>query len=282
MSGELIDWHSHCFLPEHTATDPRFAAYMTTMAQKLGYSDNADPEHHQAAMQGADRFVVIATPRKGVKGLNEFVAGYVKQYPGRAVGVASVDPTEPDAPDQFERAVKQLGLRGLKISPVYHCFDPWAGEAWQLYEMADQMHVPVIFHVGASFDPQSCMDWGSPALLDRVARSFPYLKIVVAHLGQPQVEETVQLLRKHKQVYADLSARYYRHWQFYHGMMLALDYKVEGQLLFGTDYPVQTVSQAVASFRAVNEWDEGVNMPRIPEAVIEDILYNRPLSLLGW
>ena len=62
--------------------------------------------------------------------------------------------------------------------------------------------------------------------------------------------------------------------------MLALEYKVTDQLLFGSDFPMQTSQAALDSFRAVNDWGEGVALPQIPEETIEDIAFNRPFSLL--
>jgi predicted TIM-barrel fold metal-dependent hydrolase len=90
----------------------------------------------------------------------------------------------------------------------------------------------------------------------------------------------VVLLRKHRQLYADLSARFLRKWQCYNALMLAIEYKVAGQLLFGSDFPIQTTADAAASFRAINDWGPGVSLPRIPDAVIDDILYRRPFNLL--
>jgi hypothetical protein len=74
------------------------------------------------------------------------VAQYVARYPGRAVGFAAIDPNQADAPGELERSITGLGLRGLKLSPVYHAFDPWCPAAWRLYEMADGLRVPVMFH----------------------------------------------------------------------------------------------------------------------------------------
>jgi predicted TIM-barrel fold metal-dependent hydrolase len=190
----LIDWHTHVWLPEHLG-----AEHEAEMAARTGRSTTATPEQHRAAVEGADKFVVIGIRwgRLGANVPNDFTAKYVAQYPGRAAG------------------------------------------------------------------------------------SVPRLRIIVAHLGQPWVEETVQLLRKHKTMFADLSARYYRRWQFYNAMQAALDYQVTGQLLFGSDFPMQTTAQAVAAFRAMNDFGPGVSLPRVPEAVIESILHERPFELLG-
>jgi predicted TIM-barrel fold metal-dependent hydrolase len=274
----LIDWHTHVWLPEHLGSE-----HEAEMAARTGRNTTATPERHRAAVEAADRFVVVGIKwgRLGANVPNDFTAKYVAQYPGRAVGFASVDPNDPAAPAELERSVTALGLKGLKLSPVYQGFDPWSPPAWRLYEVADGLGIPIMFHQAAAFAAQSTLEYGNPVLLDKVARSFPRLRIIVAHLGQPWVEETVQLLRKHKTMFADLSARYYRRWQFYNAMQHALDYQVTGQLLFGSDFPMQTTREAADAFRAMNDFGPGVSLPRVPEAVIESILYERPFSLLG-
>jgi predicted TIM-barrel fold metal-dependent hydrolase len=104
--------------------------------------------------------------------------------------------------------------------------------------------------------------------------------MIVAHLGQPWVGETVVLLRKHPQIFADLSARFHRQWQLYNGLMLALDYKVTDQLLFGSDFPLRTTAAADEEFRGINEWGSTVTLPKIPGEIIEDIIHNRPFELI--
>jgi predicted TIM-barrel fold metal-dependent hydrolase len=253
------------------------------MGSKTGRSVDASPDAHREHVVGpCDKFVCVAMKwnRLGIHIPNEFVSEYVSEYAGRAVGFACVDPHDADAPAEFERAIVKLGLRGLKFSPVYAGFDPWSPEAWRLYEMANALKVPIMWHQSAAYAQQSMLEYGNPILLDKIARAFPELCMILAHVGQPWIGETVMLLRKHRQLFADLSARYYRKWQFYQALMLAIDYDVTGQLLFGSDFPIQTPTAAMESFRAVNNWEEGVTMPRIPESLIDDIIYNRPFDLL--
>ena len=80
---------------------------------------------------------------------------------------------------------------------------------------------------------------------------------------------------------ANLSARYHRPWQLYNGVMIATEYRVTDRLLFGSDFPVLTPAEALDRFRGINDWRGGASMPRIPEEVIESIIRERPLSLLG-
>jgi predicted TIM-barrel fold metal-dependent hydrolase len=276
---QLIDWHTHCYLPEHMDAGAR-----ATMQARGVIGGEASPDDHRRGVveSGAEKFVVIKMPTKSGRGIpNDFIGEYVGRYPGRAVGFAAIDPTERDAAAELERCVTRLRLRGLKLSPVYHGYDPWSPAVWRLYEMADAYRMPVMFHMGGAYDPEAALEWGSPLLLDRVARAFPSLRIIVAHLGQPMMEETVILLRKNEHVFADLSARFHRRWQLYNGLRAAIEYRVTDRLLFGSDFPVMTTHDAATAFRAINDWGDGVRLPPIPPELIDQILHERPLELLG-
>ena len=88
-------------------------------------------------------------------------------------------------------------------------------------------------------------------------------------------------MRKNENVFADLSARFHRKWQLYNGLRSAIEYRVTDRLLFGSDFPVTTTRAAARAFQAINDWEDGVRLPPIPPEVIDQILYERPLELLG-
>ena len=276
--GTLIDWHIHCFLSEHRTDEDRELHARRNVAG----SGRADPEefHRIVAEAGLDQFVLISLPvHSGLKTPHDFIAGIVAEYPGRAVGFASVHPADPGAPDEFEEAITRHGMRGLKLSPTYQGMDPRSPECWRLYEIALAHRVPVMFHCGGAYT--GSLEFADPCLLDKVAMAFPDLKLIVAHFGQPYMEQTAILMRKNENVFADLSARYHRPWQLYNGVMIAMEYKVTERLLFGSDFPVGTPADAMRRFRAINDWGVEATMPKIPENLIEEIMYERPLSLVG-
>ena len=278
--GELIDWHTHCWLPEHVGTESRaeMRAYGVIGGEPW-------PEKHRQAMEEGEvkKFVVVNVPRRpGHTVPNEFIAEYVSQYPGRAVGLASVHPDDPDAGDDFERSIKELGLKGLKLSPVYQGFDPWGPQVWRLYEMANDLNAPIMFHMGGAYPPSATLEWGNPLLLDKVGRAFPDLRIIVAHFGQPMMQETVMLMRKNKNVFTDLSARFHRKWQLYNGLQVAKEYGVTDRILFGSDFPVMTTKEAANAFESINDWGNGITLPPFPEELINEIIYHRPFELLGF
>lgn len=274
----LIDWHTNLALPEHG-----FEGGPATMATRTASTQHGDPASfvkHVASV--AEKFVVLTMyfPRIGMRVPNEFVAEHVAKYKGRAIGFAGIDPLEENAPKKLEYAVKELGMRGLKWSPVYGAFDPWCPEAWAIYQTCDRLGIPILWHQSAAFAQFAAHEFGNPTLIDRIARTYPKLKMIVAHLGQPWMGECVVLLRKHPQIFADLSARFHRKWQIYNGLMLAHEYKVTDRLLFGSDFPLRSTSEALAEFRSLNDWGPDVKLPKFPEEVIEDIINNRPIELI--
>jgi len=274
----IIDWHTNLYLAEHLS-----AELQAENDQRTGPTEAGDPARFEATVAAtAEKFVILTMyfPRLGWLVPNEFVAEFVARHPGRAIGLAGIDPFEPNAPRKLEYAVRELGLRGLKWSPVYGAFDPWCPEAWAIYRKCDELRIPILWHQSAAFAQFAAHEYGSPTLLDRIARAFPRLKMIVAHLGQPWMEDCVVLMRKHPQIFADLSARFHRPWQLHNGLMLAREYKVTDRILFGSDFPLRTTEEAIEEFRRINDWEEGVRLPRIPDELIEDIIHNRPIELV--
>ena len=65
---------------------------------------------------------------------NDFVAGIVKRHPKRFAFFASVDPWKPDAIQQLERAVVELGAIGAKFHPSMQDFYPSDERHFKLWE----------------------------------------------------------------------------------------------------------------------------------------------------
>ena len=128
---------------------------------------------------------------------------------------------------------------------------------------------------------QAPLECTLPRHLDDVAIRFPEVKIILAHLGHPYEGECVAVIRKHKNVYADISALHYRPFQLYNSLMLVQEYGVWDKLLFGTDYPFTTVNSTIDGLHNLNKMTEGTNLPRLDAEQIETMIYRDSLSLLG-
>src|SRR5690606_12984464 len=130
----------------------------------------------------------------------------------------------------------------------------------------------VLLHTGTTFIAQAPLDCTLPRRLDPVATRFPEVKIILAHLGHPYEGECVAVIRKHPNVYADVSALHYRPFQLYHSLMLVQEYGVWNKVLFGTDYPFTNVNESIAGLKSLNAMLEGGALPRLDDTEIDRMI----------
>jgi hypothetical protein len=212
---------------------------------------------------------------------DDYIAEFVAKAPDKLIGFASCDPTQPGYIDELQQAIERLHLRGVKMGPIYAGFDPRDSRVNLVLGYCQKMGVPAIFHTGTTYNRDAPLGLGRPWLFDEVAMRFPDLKIVLAHLGHPFYDECLAVIRKHPNLYADISALYYRPWQFYNMMILAQEYQVTHKLLFGTDYPFASAQESIDGVRNANHIIGNATLPRVSKEMIEEILARDAVKLLG-
>jgi predicted TIM-barrel fold metal-dependent hydrolase len=277
----MIDIHTHVWeYPAHIGQ--RFADDC-----HAAWGDRVPPgttlQAHWEAMHAVHRAVVFGLQARAsdVYVPNDYVAGYVSQHPEKLIGFASVDPTEPDCVEELERAVKQLGMRGLKLGPVYQHVDPNGARVAAVLRMTERLGIPVIWHQGTTFVREAPLKWARPFLLDEICSSFPSLTMIIAHLGHPWIDEAIAVARKHPRLFLDVSALITRPWQLYTGLISAREYGVWGKLLFGSDFPFFTPDQTSAALRAVAGGTPAGPIPRIEVEWIEELVERDSLAVIG-
>ena len=213
--------------------------------------------------------------------VNDATATFVRAYPERLIGFMSLHPYDARCLDEFERCRTDLGLKGIKLGANYQNFDPLEPRALTLYERAQKYGLPILFHQGTSPVREAPIRLAHPLLMDEIAIRYPDLKIIMAHMGHPWQVETCVVIRKHPNVYADLSGNFYRPFSFWEQLVKASEWNVLPKLLFATDFPITTVQETIEALRRVNYLIEGTPLPRVPEEAIEEIIQRDALSLLG-
>jgi uncharacterized protein len=286
----IVDVHTHT--PSHVATIPdgervvndvwrpdRSVAATTTW-QDHGLAASEAGIGVSIAFNIAVRSPLEATglPTDPAR-VNDTTADFVRADPGRRIGFMSVHPDDPGALEEIERGEGDLGLRGIKLGASYQDFDPLGPAAVRVYQRAVERRLPILFHAGAAPIRAAPLRYGHPLTFDEIAIRFPELRIVIAHLGHPWQADTFTVIRKHPNVFADVSAGFYRPWSFYSAMRLATEWGVLGKLLFGSDFPVATPAEGIAGLRAVAA--VGTGLPPVPAAELEAILARDTLGLLG-
>ena len=213
--------------------------------------------------------------------VNDACATFVKAYPDRLIGFMALQPYDANCLDELERCRTDLGLRGIKLGANYQNFDPLEARALAIYERAQRLGLPILFHQGTSPVREAPIRLSYPLLMDEIAIRYPDLKIIMAHVGHPWQVDTCVVIRKHPNVYADISANFYRPYSFWEQMVKATEWNVLDKLLFGTDFPVTTVEETITHMRNINQIVEGTRLPRVSEEKIEAIIHRDALSLLG-
>ncbi|MEO6964630.1 MAG: amidohydrolase family protein [Acidobacteriaceae bacterium] len=233
---------------------------------------------------GIDKAVVLpidaTTSRNATIFTNEQIVQVCKMS-DRFIGFASVDPHQEAAPQALTHAIEELGLRGLKLAPAMQEFYPDDRKAYSVYERADQLGIPILFHAGMSWEPGSRLKYGHPLRFEDVAADFPTLKIVLAHLAWPWVVEAVALALKYPNVFLDTSALYFDNpHDFLHYAMTqqvpltVFERSLRNQIVFGSDNPRIEIKSMAKAVRSLGFSDECLDL--IFHKNAETLLGGRP------
>ncbi|MEE8355639.1 MAG: amidohydrolase family protein [Candidatus Bathyarchaeia archaeon] len=223
-----MDYHCHISMTEYADIENP-TVVSVTLEEFIADLDEA----------GFQKAVVLSDKRTPP----EQVSTFVSRAPDRLIGFGYVNPTEQGSGDEVLKQREELGLFGLKLYPTtdgYSVNDP---DVFPVYEAASGIGMPIMFHHAGMPDPGDLLKYSDPSLIDEVAFSFPELKIVLAHLGYPRVDETLYVARKHANVWCDISWPYgnINHpsypFMLWRDLLTALNLGVINKLIFGTDYP---------------------------------------------
>ena len=278
----IFDVHSHTWqYPDH------FTEQFQEQARHARGGTEVDLTVHYEEYRStapADTRTVVFGGKARLSGLwvdDQFVADYVQRHPDTLVGFLSLDPTQPGWEEELHQGHQEMGLKGIKLMPMYAGFRPDGQELDPMWQYAQDHDLPVLLHTGTTFVAQAPLECTLPRHLDPVATRFPEVKIILAHLSHPYENECVVVIRKHPNVYADISAIHYRPFQLYHSLMLVQEYGVWNKLLFGTDYPFTNIEASIEGLFGLNKMLEGTALPRLDEEQIQQVIHRDTSDLLG-
>ena len=175
---------------------------------------------------------------------NDYVAEIVRAYPDQFIGFATVDPWKGTAAvEELERAVTDLGLRGLKLHPIHQAFYPNDARFYPLYEKCQALGVPLLVHSGfaaaGAGQPGGMgfkLKYARPIPgFDDIAADFPDLTIIMAHPSWPWIDEQVAVALHKPNVYIDLSGWAPRF--IPPDLVREADTRLRDKVLFGSDFP---------------------------------------------
>ena len=188
---------------------------------------NSTPERLLYLMNkgGVDKSVIFPVYYKNYRKPNEEIAE-IAEKDSRFIGFGRVSVNSPDAGGQVDYAVKELGLRGIKL----HTMDGFPTR--EVMDRINEHRIPVLAHSGMGL---------SPLTYEGLIQSYPDVIIILAHLGFDLNWSTMfsmplsafYLAKKYKNVYLDTAAATW--------VQYILEQAVEevgpDKILFGTDAP---------------------------------------------
>ena len=212
---------------------------------------------------------------------NDVAAAVAKESGGKIIPFMSVHPIDPKWSEEYDRCVGDLGCKGMKLGLNYQDCDPLSEEASRVFARLEEDGIPVVFHMGTSPNADAPLEYAHPLKMDFVAIKFPKLKMVLAHLAHPWQADCLAVVRKHPNVWADVSAQFYRPWSFWNGLRLFHEWGVLGKVFFATDWPVTIAGDNIDALRGLARFAKDHHLPVIPEEEIEGIITRDSLDILG-
>ncbi|HSU58131.1 MAG TPA: amidohydrolase family protein [Bryobacteraceae bacterium] len=171
--------------------------------------------HHNGSNEFLEKLVAKLEPLQGMAMLItapkdlDSVTAFMKTHPNRLIGLGEIQLDAPDALDAIDR-FHNAGFRGLgEMSKPQYPYDD--RRYWPIYERAEKYGMVLLFHTGIvnRTNPQIPADVSSDRMrvstLDLIARRFPKLTIIGAHLGNPDYAWAAEIGRWNPNVYFDVS-----------------------------------------------------------------------------
>jgi len=159
-------------------------------------------------------------------------------------------------------ADKEFAVLG-EVSAQYRGLTPADPSLEPFFALAEELDVPVGIHMG--YGPPGGPYWaypeyraalGNPLLLEEVLIRHPKLRLYVMHGGFPMVDELIQLLFSHPQVYIDIAGdnRMQPRKEFDNWLRRLVEAGFGKRIMFGSDQMVwpQTISVAIDSIESAD------------------------------
>lgn len=158
---------------------------------------------------------------------NSLIKSILEQYPDRFFGFYCIDPNNgKNSLGEFEKAIKEDGFSGLKLSPMTHQFSMTGYVTKELAALCGDMEVPFYTHV--LYNPAA-----STAKIGLLAKEFPKTTFIIGHLGfGPSDTMAFDIAKEYDNVYLETSTA--------NTLAISEAYRIAGanKLIFGSEYPL--------------------------------------------
>lgn len=183
------------------------------------------------------------------------------KYPGRFLGMASINPhfRPEDYRAELTRCVKELGFKGVKITPIAHAAHPGSRDCMYVYEMCRELAIPVMIHSGSG------IPFSDPLNVINAAAAFKDVKFILAHAGSDLAfHQALYVARSNENVYLEPS------WLNVLNLKAAVQLLGPGKIMFSSDMP-ENIPVELEKYRTAFEDD----------TVLEQLFYRTAKFVFG-
>jgi predicted TIM-barrel fold metal-dependent hydrolase len=160
--------------------DPKFPFHHPERPDLKRVDVEAPIENEVAVMRDFGlKYTVLVNPRF-FGWDNSYIAYSLHRYPRLFVAHGLLNPQEPDLPGRLRYWIREQGFQGMRFSPIYHPNSTWLNskEHYPLWREAERLGAVFNYYILPQQMP----------MLEDMAERFPGVKIVVDHLGKPDLK----------------------------------------------------------------------------------------------
>ncbi|MGI8990489.1 MAG: amidohydrolase family protein [Bryobacteraceae bacterium] len=175
MRAPILDTHLEVW-----TFDPKFPFHHPERPDLKRVPVEAPIENEVAEMQDFGlAYAVLINPRfYGWD--NSYIDFSLHRYPGLFVAHGLLNPDDPKIAENLRYWVRERGFQGMRFSPIYHPQSTWLNskEHYPLWHEAEKLGAVFNYYIPPQQMP----------MLEDMAGRFPGVKIVVDHLGKPDLK----------------------------------------------------------------------------------------------
>lgn len=200
---------------------------------------------------------------------NDEIIRLLEEYPGRFVGLAGLDASNPAASiEEIHRVCVGGPLKGVVLEPGAMEKPMYAddGRLYTIYAECEKYALPVQIMIGGRAGPDR--SYSRPSIISRIARDFPKVNFIAAHGCWPFVQEILGVCFYQQNIFIcpDL---YFFNLPGQDDYMRAATHYLRKRFLFASAYPFLGLS-CIHAFENC-----------FPNEVSADLLGNNAARLLG-
>ncbi|MBS4022709.1 MAG: amidohydrolase [Dethiobacter sp.] len=221
-------------------------------------------------------FLLLYAHKAGMaRDLNHWAFELCLQNPD-LVPFACFHPEDPDADALVKECLNDWGFAGFKLHFNVQRFSPDDPRFAPVYSQVQEQGKAMVMHIGPFPSPSDHL--GASKLLS-VLRSFPRLKVLVAHLGFYDTEKFWRIMDQYPTVYLD-TAFILGNPMFPDGEKIVAESmkRFPDRILYGSDFPLirHDVREGLAHIGTLS-WDENIKKKLLYENAENFLRNGQPL-----